>query len=183
MSLVPQSQKIATANPKSNSFHPGSFGGQSKRRLFCGSNPSHGVIGLQPLADAPTILSRGRRSRAVNGRAHPDFDERRSEGPLSRSEVVCPRGVGASFGSRLPSCFPVRPNADFVVDRRACGEVRSETGRERLFFQHDDALDCFRRYRVPHGDRFGVSVAGCRPLEGSKTIKMTRPRVRPRNER
>jgi hypothetical protein len=75
---------------------------------------------------ASAILPHGRRSQTVNGMAHEASDQGGSEGRVSRSEVVCPCGVGVSFGSTLPCCLRATSAVEKTVDGVKEGEVRSE---------------------------------------------------------
>ncbi len=63
-----------------------------------------------------------------------------------------------------------------TVDGGTEGEVRSETGKKKLFHQRDDGFACARRCRIHHGDLFGAGGAIPRPLKSSKTVSMTSPR-------
>jgi hypothetical protein len=59
-------------------------------------------------------------------------DQGRSQGRVSRSEVVCPCGGGVSFGPVLPSCVRVTSALEETVDGVTQGEVRSETVKKGL---------------------------------------------------
>jgi len=66
--------------------------------------------------------------------------------------------------------------AEILIDRRAWGEICSETGEKGLFDQSDDGFACVRSRGTPHGDHPGVSGATSLPIKGAKTVKIARPR-------
>ena len=103
-------------------------------------------------------------------------DQGRSQGLVSRSEVVCPCSGGVSFGPLLPSCVRVTSALEKTVDGVTQGEVRSETGKDGLSCQHDDGFACVWSRGTLQGDLLGVRETTCAPLKGPKTLKMARPR-------
>jgi hypothetical protein len=89
---------------------------------------AHGSLGLQSPAHAPAIVPHGRRGQTVNGMADQTADQGRSESRVSRSEVVCPRGIRVSFGPILPYSARLTSVVEKMVDGGAEGEVRSARG-------------------------------------------------------
>jgi hypothetical protein len=94
----------------------------------------------------------------VNRVAHQASDQGRSEGVVSRLEVVRSCRVGVSFGSTLPRCVRVKAHR-ILVDGRAKGQVRSKTKEMWLSRQSDNGLACERSSGTPYGDLFGVTGA------------------------
>ncbi len=72
------------------------------------------LCGLQPPAQGPAILPRGRRAQTVNRLADQASDKGRSESCVSRSEVGSSCGYSLSLVPVLPNCLGMRINETLV---------------------------------------------------------------------
>ena len=95
---------------------------------------------------------------------------------MSWSEVVCPCGIGVSFGPSLLCCIRVTSAMVRMVDGVAEGEVRSDSQEKVPFHQRDDGFPRVRSCDTRRGNLIGVSGATSLTLKGAKTVKMARPR-------
>lgn len=63
-----------------------------------------------------------------------------------------------------------------TVDGVTQGEVRSETGKKGLSWQHDDGFAWVRSRGTLQRDLLGVGGTTILSLKGAKTVEMARPR-------
>jgi hypothetical protein len=99
-----------------------------QRRAAAQRNP----VPLPPTYGS-AILPPGRRGQTVDTIAHQASDQGWSDGVVSRSEVVCPCGVGIPLGGTLPLCVRVTSAVEEMVDGVAEGAVRSKRGKRDFF--------------------------------------------------